>query len=187
MSPLIQPLALMFMSASLTFVAAWYWFNKNAGIKKVELEKQIVVDKAKHLAFEHQELMNRVRDLEKQLVSVTQTVLPLSTAFQAILVKELTHFHTPVMDRLMEKIGPPNTLTEAEQQELIDCLEERTRDMGAEISDSERDAAVMLPMVMKRAKAEADALLKAPVELKVVAVKPEDASVVVMPPPTTET
>lgn len=181
---LLNSAGLVLMSTMLTAIAAWFWFTKNAGVKKVEQEKQAVVDEARRLASEHQVLMNRVRDLETQLVSVTQTVLPLSTAFQAILVKELTHYHTPVMDKLMEKIGPPNTLTVEEQQHLITLLEERTRDLNGRISESERDAAVMLPLVMKRARAEQEALLKAPVELKVVAVKPEDARTVapLLPP-----
>lgn len=97
----------------------------------------------------------RITELERQLSLVSQSVVPISTAFQAILIKELTHFHTPVMDRLMEKLGPPNLLSAEEEVALIAALEQRTKDMGSEISDSERDAASMLPLVIKRARKEA--------------------------------
>ena len=84
--------------------------------------------------------------------------IPISTAFQTVLVKQMTHYHTPEMDGLMKKIGPPNTLTEAEEHRLTILLKERTQDMGSEITPSERDAAAILPMVMKRARIEADTL-----------------------------
>ena len=86
--------------------------------------------------------------------SADSTPVPISTAFQAILIKELTHFHTPEMDALMAKIGPPNTLTVVEQERLAVLLNERMKDMGPLISDSERDAARILPAIMKRAKIE---------------------------------
>lgn len=159
---LVNSVGVAALTTILSFMAAWFWWKKNEATKESE-----------RIARGHSELMGRVNDLERQLASVSQAVVPISTAFQAILIKELTHFHTPVMDALMVKVGPPNILTEEEEIQLAHALEERTRDMGTEISDSERDAAVMLPMVMKRAKIEAEELANAPVELKVVAVKPE--------------
>src|SRR5678815_4707353 len=112
--------------------------------------------------------------------------MPISTAFQAILIKELTHFHTPVMDALMSKIGPPFTLTAAEETELIAALEQRTQDMAAEISDSERDAAKILPLVMKRAKLEALALQPEDTRLKLVTFQqlPEELSLIHISEPT---
>ena len=105
---------------------------------------------AQALASANLKLVDRVTDLERQLTSVTQQVVPISAAFQAILIKELTHFHTPEMDALMLKIGPPFTLTDGEAARLGVMLAERQRDMNDQISDSERDAAQMLPMVIKR-------------------------------------
>ncbi len=102
------------------------------------------------LAAANVRLVDRVNDLERQLSAVNQAVVPISAAFQAILVKELTHFHTPEMDGLMAKLGPPFTLTEVEAKRLGVLLEERQRDMNDQISDAERDAAQMLPLVMRR-------------------------------------
>lgn len=100
------------------------------------------------------DLHKRIVELESQLMVVKEKVVPISAAFQAILIKELTHFHTPVMDALLVKLGPPNTLTDAEEKELAAALRQRSKDLNGAISDSERDAAEMLPMVVKRAKAE---------------------------------
>ena len=48
---------------------------------------------------------SRIVELERQVALVGQAIVPISAAFQAILIKELTHIHTPVLDRLLEKVG----------------------------------------------------------------------------------
>ncbi len=103
---------------------------------------------------ERDELNARLLRIETSLAVIDEKVLPISTALQAILVKELTHYHTPVMDELMTRIGPPSTLSEAEELQLTQALLERTLDMGQLISPSERDAAFILPAIMRRAKVE---------------------------------
>jgi hypothetical protein len=107
----------------------------------------------------------RLVAMETKLALVDAAVIPIATAMQAILIKELTHFHTPEMDDLLIKVGPPNTLTEDEQARLIVMLQERTKDLGEEISPSERDAAFIFPIVMKRAAAE-QSTLKSATDLK---------------------
>jgi hypothetical protein len=92
----------------------------------------------------------RIVVLEKQSALLHSQVIPISAAFQAILIQELTHFHTPEMDELMRKLGPPITITEDEMARLVTLLEERERDLGEDVPQEERDAAHMLPMVMKR-------------------------------------
>jgi len=84
--------------------------------------------------------------------------VPLNMAMQAMLIKELTHYHAPEMDVLMQNLGPPSTLSESEEARLAVLLDERTREMGPLISPSERDAAAILPVIIKRAKAEAEML-----------------------------
>jgi hypothetical protein len=104
-------------------------------------------------------LAERVDELEKQIGIVNAQVIPISTAFQAILVKQLTHYHTPKMDALLAKLGgpgEPTTITNSEEAELLVELKKRTRDMGPEISDDERDAAEMLPVIIRRVKREAE-------------------------------
>jgi hypothetical protein len=100
----------------------------------------------------------RMVELETKLAVVSASVVPISTAFQAILIKELTHHVTPEMDALLVKLGPPSTLTPEEHDRLSIMLVERTNDYGSEISPSERDAAYILPVVMKRAQEEQEAL-----------------------------
>lgn len=148
-----------FLSAGLAFAAAAYWFKRNVAQRDAE-----------RLATEADQLRTRVSELEMQLGSVRQTILPLSAVFQAALIKELTHYHTPVLDKLLEKVGDPSyALTDHEDEELRVALIERTKDMGDEITDSERDAAHILPIVIKRVKAEAAALAKE-VSLQTVAI-----------------
>ncbi len=135
----LNSVVLSVLGAGLSFFAGWflYWL---AGKRHA----------ARQSAEEHTKTVNRIVELEKQLSLVSQAVVPISVAFQAILVKELTHFHTPEMDALMAKLGPPFVLTPSEGARLMVLLDERQRDMNDQISDRERDAALMLPMVMKR-------------------------------------
>src|ERR1700686_3873345 len=76
-------------------------------------------------------------------------VQQMSAAFQMAIVKQLTHFHTPKLDALLAKLGPPFMLTEAEMEELIAELKNREQDMGQLIDDGEREAAKMLPAIMR--------------------------------------
>jgi hypothetical protein len=101
-----------------------------------------------------QEKDERVRALELQIAILTQQVSPLWTAAQAILIKQMTHYHAPEMDELMRKVGPPFTLSADEEHRLYVLLEERTRDVDGMIDSSERDAAAMLPLVIRRVREE---------------------------------
>jgi hypothetical protein len=133
---ILLTLGFMLLGSLLTFMAAWYWF-----------QKRVNDEKSKEIAAEH-------------IALLTQSILPMNTAFQTILVRELTHFHTPKMDALLEKLGPPYALSTAEEIELSQALEQRTKDMGTEIDQSEREAAIILPYIMRRVRAESDAIRK---------------------------
>lgn len=151
------------LAAGLAFLASWFWWGRNQAITK-----------ARDIAVGHEKLMDRVRELEVLLAQVNTSILPINAAFQAILIKELTHFHTPRMDELMRKLGPPYSLTEEEERELAAALLERERDLNGGIPESERDAAHILPIVMKRVKAEAQTVAHAPTQLQIVTVVPDE-------------
>lgn len=138
---------LLVAGGAVTFLATLYWTKRRERLAGEERTNQ------------------RIIDLEKQLATLGATVVPISTAFQALLVKELTHMHTPRMDELLAKIGPPTTLTEAEEEELAAGLAQRAEDMGDLIDESEREAAMLLPLVIKRAKREAEAAPASDVQL----------------------
>ena len=140
--------------AALVFVSTLYWTASKAS-------------KARGLAMAEASaaLLLRVNSLESQLALVNQAVVPISTAFQAILIKELTHYHTPELDALLAKVGPPSALTPPEIDEMGRLLQARTHDMGPLISQQERGAASILPVVMTRATAEYT-LVQAAEELK---------------------
>lgn len=144
---MINSIAILVFGTALTVVTTWFWKSRDAAVRKAE-----------RIAEEHAKTVVRITELEQKLALVNQAVIPISTAFQAILIKELTHYHTPEMDALLVKVGPPITLTPEEEARLAVLLEERTRDMGPQISESERDAATILPAVMKRAREESESL-----------------------------
>ena len=152
-------LGTILFGAFVSFAFAIFWYRLKTA--KTAREK---------LQAEYAALMLRVDMLDKQLALVGHDVVPLSAAMQALLIKELTHFHTPRMDLLMSKLGPPSTLSDAEETELLVLLKEREADMGDLISDSERDAAHILPVIIKRAKAEALALADTQPSLQTVAI-----------------
>ena len=131
------------MTIVLTFAASWFWFSKNKAEKR-----------AAELAESNEKVIQQLAEMQLKLARIDQVVVPINTMMQQLLVKELTHYHEPVTDRLLAKLGPPNTLTEAETKELAKRLDERTRDMGPLISESERGAATILPFIIQRSLAE---------------------------------
>ena len=144
---LIGAFLLLCCGSVLTLLSAWFWHWRDAAAKAV------VKRDASHEALDL-----RMHELERQLAVLSGSVMPISAAFQAVLVKELTHLHTPVTDALLAKIGPPSQLTPAEELALAQALLDRSHDMHESISALERDAAIMLPMVIKRTRAEFAAL-----------------------------
>jgi hypothetical protein len=106
---------------------------------------------------ERTKLESRVMDLERQIGIYGSQIAPINAAYQAMLIKQLTHYHTPEMDALMVKLGTatiPPTINDQEMKRLIVLLDERTRDMGPEISEDERDAAEILPILLRKVKRE---------------------------------
>jgi uncharacterized protein YfkK (UPF0435 family) len=136
----VNTVAICVLTALFSFTTAAYFFRKAS---------QEVAERL---------MQAKIAELETKLAIVNQAVVPLNAAMQAMLIKELTHYHTPEMDELMRALGPPSTITEDERTRLTVLLEERSRDMGPLISDSERDAATILPIVIKRAQADAELL-----------------------------
>jgi hypothetical protein len=183
MNSLLVGLSVSLFAAIIGFVAAWYWFGRNVRQRQAE---QLVTDAkneasrladtreiaAAQRAKELQEFVVRFADLEAKFAILSQAVVPISAAFQAILIKELTHFHTPEMDALMPKLGPPSTLSATEETRLATLLVERQQDMGDLITESERDAAKMLLLVAKRASVETVYMTGKPVIFKLVTVTP---------------
>jgi hypothetical protein len=141
-------------SALLSFLSVAYWTRLSRRDRvqaRLQVEADQIVEQARH---DRDDIVGRLLKLETSLAVIDQKVIPISTALQAILVKELTHYHTPVLDELLTRIGPPSRLTPDEEEELVGRLFARTQDMDGLISDSERDAAFILPAIMRRAKVE---------------------------------
>jgi hypothetical protein len=95
---------------------------------------------------------DRISALETQLALITQTVTPISVAFQQILVKQLTKPHAPILDEILSRIQDLGLNLE-DQERLAELLAERVEEV--DISEHEADAARMLPMMMRRIRHEA--------------------------------
>ncbi len=173
----LNSIALIGVSVLLSGIAGWiaakYWFVQETRREHKKVD-----------AADHDAMIKRITELEMKLAVLSTAVLPISTAFQSILIKELTHLHTPRTDELMTKVGPPSTLTDAEEAELAELLSERADDMSADIADSERDAAHILPAVMRRATAEALAMQSSKGVFKIVAISSGAPPHPSPPPPT---
>lgn len=142
MMPIINSVGLILLTAFLAFMASAFWiWRKSIGAREA-----------------------RIADLETKMAVLTNTVTPLSAAMQAVFIRELTHFHTPELDALLVKVGD-GTLPEEDEPRLFSLLEGRAHDLDGRIPESERDVAVMLPMMMRRVKAER---LLAAVDIQVV-------------------
>ena len=137
----------MVLGAVFTATFTWLFLKRNEAR-----------DKAAELAKEHARVIERLTDVESKLALVNQTIIPISMAMQARLIKELTHLHTPELDGLLLKVGPPNMLLPDQQQRLAVLLEERSVDMSLDVPQSERDAAHILPAIIRRANEEAEIL-----------------------------
>lgn len=129
--PLINTIVGGSVSTVVAFLFAKHWYQK-AAMKEMDA---------------------RMLEVERKQI-LTDLVAPsLWEAAQASLVKTLTHDHAPVADKLMEKLGPPCTLTDAEEADLIVALKGRENDPKA--GPAERVAAKALPLVMELVKIEA--------------------------------
>lgn len=134
-------IGLVLLTSAVSFAASWFWYTKKARTDKVHDDEVVAGDTA-----------HRIQDLEKQLAVLTATFTPISEAFKAVLIKQLTHFHTPEMDALLEKAAK-NGLSNSEEKRLQQMLIARAQDLNGRIDSSEREAALMLPLVMNRVRA----------------------------------
>jgi hypothetical protein len=103
-----------------------------------------------YIRVHDQATSDEIAGLKQRIVTLSMPVSRINAAFQETLVRQLTHFHTPVLDALLAKIGPPYSLSDEEYQQLVAALKEREKDMGDKIDNSEREAAKMLPIVIRR-------------------------------------
>jgi hypothetical protein len=151
-NPFFNSLVLLFIGAILSAVVTWLFASRASAKQAVKDATDKAERQAEVIAAGHVKLEARVAELTERLSLVSAQVVPFSTAFQQILVAQLTHAHTPRLDELLAKLGPPITLTDAEEAEMYGLLTERQQEV--EFPEEERDAATMLPLVIKRARIE---------------------------------
>ena len=142
MSQLTNSIAITVLSAVLSFIMAWFFFSRKSKIAEANLRAAAVIATDK-----------RVNELEQKLAALTSAVTPLSAAMKAVFIKELTHFHTPELDELLVRVAD-DTITEKEEPRLFELLYRRATELDGAIPESERDVAIMFPMMRKRVKAE---------------------------------
>lgn len=155
MQNFIVSAGLLGIGAMLTLVVNSYLAGEERAQKVREAVIAAEAKVSQDAATSDAALKARIAKLESDLSLLHAAVEPISVVMQKLLIEKLTHYHTPIMDALMVKLGPPNMLTAAEEKELHVALEERTRDMGHLISEDERNAAGMLPYVIVMVKRQA--------------------------------
>lgn len=148
---LLNSIGIAVFGATLSFMVAWFWYIKTRTESKAAAAIKTAEDKAAAIAVEHAAVVQRLTELETKERMSGQMMTPIITAFQSLLIKQLTHDEKPEMDALMVKVGPPDVLNDTERDRLMVMLQQRAEDMGLEISHSERDAAMILPIVMQMA------------------------------------
>ena len=146
---LINSAAITVLGAVLVFLSAWFWFGRQQAVRDKEA-----------IAAEHQRLMDRVTTLEREAAVAASQWIPVASAFQATLIKSLTHAHTGELDDLLVRVAS-HTLTPAEEPRLLQLLDERTRDQDHRFTEDERKDAMIFPVVMERAATERKLLLAA--------------------------
>jgi len=115
--------------------------------------------KAEKAEVAAKELLERIARIERSQAIVDKVVEPFWTAAQRKLVDELTHFHTPELDRLMEHVLEGTLTAPEDVDRLAAMLAERATSLDHRISPSERDAALILPAVIRKAYAESQDIL----------------------------
>src|SRR6478752_3924616 len=140
-SPFVNSIALIIIAAAVTAVTTWFWSTRTAAISR-----------AKEVETAHQALLVRTAALEEQLRRINDVVSPIYSVMQTLLVKELTHDHAPEMDELMRllELEPPDLTPDADAR-LHHLLAQRAKDAA---SEHERDSAVLMPIILKRARVE---------------------------------
>ncbi len=152
--PALNSVVLVIIAAALSGIVTWIFALRSSAKEEAKLARERREKTAVLIEEKHLRLVADVAEVKEKLLLLTAQVVPFNTAFQQILISQLTHSHTPELDALMTKIGPPITLTEEEEARMYRLLNERQADMGEEISQEEREAALILPYVMHRARAE---------------------------------
>jgi len=142
-SPFVNSIVLLIVGAGLAFMAAWFWNSRSAAVAR-----------AKEIETANDALLARTAALEEQLRRINDVVSPIYSVMQTLLVKELTHDHAPEMDELMRllELEPPDLTPQADAR-LHRLLAQRAVDETA--PEHERDSAILMPIILKRARIEA--------------------------------
>ena len=159
MDPTVKAILLMFLGALIGSGVAFFFArlgkrsdNRTAAEIREAEEAKEAVEEARKATVEREK---RLVQLESEMAVLKAQAVPINAAFLAMSIAKLTHLHTPRLDELMKKVGPPSVLTPAEESELAEGLAARMKDMSSEIDDEERIRAEILPSLIKLEKIEA--------------------------------
>lgn len=119
------------------------------------MTEELFKDEKTRLADAEKIRDRRLTELERKQALLEATALPIAAAFLKMAIAKLTHFHTPRMDELLIKVGPPNILTDEELKELTILREERMVEVSDKVDESEKIIAKILPDLIALEKLEA--------------------------------
>lgn len=154
----ILAVALPILFSALVGVVVWHYQSRRTATALVKLADE--KDKREAIAKGHQELLDRVRDLETtsssdshSLALLKQEMLPMAEAMKRKLVEILTHpspeFHPP--DKLLSLVKERGAGLPAE---LVPYLKERISSDNPHVTEQEKLAAEALPIITRLAQLE---------------------------------
>src|ERR1700735_3579393 len=86
------------LAAALSFIGGSYWRGR--------ARKDVTKDAAgAALLATAEDVQRQLNELQGKMALLGQAVQPITAAYSALLVKSLTHFHTPEIDKLLAKVG----------------------------------------------------------------------------------
>jgi len=166
MTPTENTIAIMFLTAALGLVTTMYWRSQDA--------KQRALTKADEASRQNAQEIQKLRDAVTELQT---KVSPLWASVQQRISNDLHHpdvkFHE--MDGLLEKLESL-TISNGERHRLKELLDARSVDMDPLVTQSQRDSAKIMAIVMEKVVKETAQLANAPLAMVgCVAAKDTDA------------
>jgi hypothetical protein len=152
------------LGALLLFILAAYWRGRGQHAARVKAGADLV--KLMEERLNANDVKMAISD--GKLAALALAVQPLAALMTQTLVKTLTHLHLPEADALLAAVGPPNTLSPAQEARLAELMLSRINKLNASVGPIERNAAQLLPLMIERNRLEAG--LKEALDLRLVGV-----------------
>jgi hypothetical protein len=141
------------LTALIGFTSTMWFRAKDAALRAKREAEALAAEITRRRDEERDAMRAEAADLRLKLEVLTANMMPATLAFQSLLVKGLTHSHAPRTDDLLAKVAP-DIISPEEEVELLAALEVLSTKQNPFFPQLEADMAIMLPLVIRRARAE---------------------------------